>query len=236
MRSRSDSATHAAGGRPAAVIFDLDGTLVDTVGRRIEAWLAVFAEERIPVTRDRVARLIGSDGRWLAKLVGSEAGVAINDLRAEAIDIRCGELYGALNVDPLPLPGARAATEALDRAAIAWAIATSSRREQVAASVSALHLDREPVVVDGTDVAHAKPAPDLLLRAAEQLGVAPAQAWYVGDSTFDMEAAVAAGMYPVGVTTGAVDAATLRRAGAAEVIGTLERVPGRLGSAVADEP
>ncbi len=213
---------------PEAVVFDLDGTLVDTVGRRIEAWLAVFAEEGIPATGDRVARLIGSDGRWMARLVGSESGITIDDARAERIDVRSGEIYGALNVDPLPLPGAREATQLLDRAGIPWAIGTSSRREQVAASVAALRLPREPIVVDGTHVAHAKPAPDLLLRAAQELAVPADRAWYVGDSTFDMEAAVAAGMRPIGVTTGASDAATLRNAGAVEVLATLERFGARL--------
>ncbi len=228
MHRPAESVSRPSPPPPSAVIFDLDGTLVDTVGRRIQAWLAVFAEERIPATAGRVAALIGSDGRWLAKLVGSEAGIAIDDRRAEAIDVRSGELYGALNVDPRPLPGAREATVALDRAGIAWAIATSSRREQVAASVAALRLAREPVVVDGTHVTQAKPAPDLLLRAAEELGIAAMDAWYVGDSTFDMQAARTAEMYPIGVTTGAVDAATLRVAGAAEVIETLERFSLRL--------
>jgi phosphoglycolate phosphatase len=228
--SRAAASRRSTAGRrvPVAVIFDLDGTLVDTVGRRIEAWVAVFAEQRIPVARERVAALIGSDGRWLARLVASEAGLTIHDHRAEAIDVRSGELYGVLNVNPRPLPGARAVTRALDRAGIPWAIATSSRREQVAASVAALGFERAPVVVDGTHVAHAKPAPDLMLRAALELGVAPERAWYVGDSTFDMEAAVAAGMHPIGVTTGAVDAATLRAAGAAEVTESLEAVAERI--------
>ncbi len=82
--------------RPAAVIFDLDGTLVDTVERRIQAWLAVFSEEGIPAARTRVAALIGSDGRMLARLVASESGMALDDDRTEAIDARAGALYEAL--------------------------------------------------------------------------------------------------------------------------------------------
>jgi phosphoglycolate phosphatase-like HAD superfamily hydrolase len=71
-------------------------------------------------------------------------------------------------------------------------------------------------------VAHAKPAPDLLLLAASELGIAPARTWYVGDSTWDMRAAVAAGMRPIGVLAGAaVDEGTLREAGAASVLDTL---------------
>ena len=74
-------------------------------------------------------------------------------------------------------------------------------------------------------VAHAKPAPDLLLLAASELGVASADAWYVGDSTWDMRAAVAAGMTPIGVLAGSVvSAEDLEEAGAAMVLATLDEL------------
>ncbi|MGH2418839.1 MAG: HAD family hydrolase, partial [Candidatus Limnocylindria bacterium] len=99
---------------------------------------------------------------------------------------------------------------------------TSSRREQVAASIAALGLERGPRIVDGSHVAHAKPAPDLLLLGARELGVDPGDSWYVGDSTWDMRAAAAAGMVPIGVLAGAaVDADALRDAGASVVLPTL---------------
>lgn len=214
--------------RPAAVLLDLDGTLVDTVGRRIEAWLAAFEEARIAADRAVVAPLIGSDGRRLARQVAGLAGVALDDERTEAIDRRAGELFQAVNVHPAPLPGSRDLLAALDASAIPWAIATSSRREQVKSSIDALRLAREPVVVDGTHVPHAKPEPDLLLLAARQLAVAPERTWCIGDSTFDMQAAVAAKMRPIGVTTGSADAAALTAAGAAEVVESLAELVPRL--------
>ena len=119
--------------------------------------------------------------------------MTIDGDRAEAIDKRCGEIFEALNRDPKPLPGVGQLVETLDRLGITWAIATSSRREQVTSSVEALGLDREPTIVDGSHVEHAKPEPDLLLMAASQLKVDPRGTWYVGDSTFDMQAAAAAG-------------------------------------------
>jgi HAD superfamily hydrolase (TIGR01509 family) len=207
--------------RPAAVIFDLDGTLVDTVETRIRAWLAVFAEEGIQADRRHVARLIGSDGRRLAREVAEAAGTPLAPGRDEAIDARCGAIFADLNREPRPLPGAIDLIARLDRAAVPWAIATSSRREQVAASVAALHLAADPVIVDGTHVEHAKPAPDLLLLAASRLDADPAGCWYVGDATWDMLAAVAAGMPGIGVTSGAVDAAALLDAGAARVVASL---------------
>jgi HAD superfamily hydrolase (TIGR01509 family) len=206
---------------PAALIFDLDGTLVDTVQTRIRAWLQVFAEVGIGTDADRVAPLIGSDGRYLARRVADTAGAPIDDDRAEAIDRRAGEIYGQLNLDPQPLPGARELLIRLDERGQPWAIATSSRRDQVAASVAALRLPREPTIVDGSHVEHAKPAPDLLLLAARELGVEPTESWYVGDSTWDMLAAVAAGMTAIGVTTGSASAEELWRAGASQVLGSL---------------
>jgi HAD superfamily hydrolase (TIGR01509 family) len=207
--------------RPAAVIFDLDGTLVDTVETRIAAWLAVFAEEGIPASREAIAPLIGSDGKFLARRIAEASGVHLDDARAEAIDRRCGEIYDRLNTDPRPLPGVRETLEWLTERGLPWAIATSSRREQVDDSVAALGLAMEPTIIDGSHVEHAKPAPDLLLYAARELGQDPVACWYVGDSTWDMRAARAADMIPIGVPTGAATPADLEAAGAAAVIGSL---------------
>ena len=207
---------------PDAVLFDLDGTLVDTVQTRIDAWLAVFEEVDLPTSRDDLAPLIGVDGKRLAREVAAGAGRPIDDGRAEAIDKRSGEIYGELNRSPRPLPGVRELVDALEERGIDWAIATSSRKDQVTTSVKALGLRTEPTIVDASHVKHAKPEPDLLLRAAEELEVEPARAWYVGDSTWDMVAAVAAGMIPIGVTAGsAVPASALAGAGAAVVVDDL---------------
>ena len=210
--------------QPDAVVFDLDGTLVDTVERRIESWMRVFAEESIPADWSDVAELIGSDGKRLARVIAEAAGRPLAPGRDEAIDRRSGELYDELNIDPRPLAGAHRLLEALDVARLRWAIATSSRREQTTASVAALRLANPPRIVDGSHVEHAKPAPDLLLRAAEELGVEPARTWYVGDATWDMRAAVAAGMPAIGITTGAVDAEALRESGARAVLASLDEL------------
>ncbi len=204
---------------PDAVLFDLDGTLVDTVQTRIDAWLAVFEEVDLPTSQDDLAPLIGVDGKRLAREVAARAGRPIDDGRAETIDKRSGEIYEVLNSSPRPLPGVRELVEAIEKRGIDWAIATSSRKDQVTMSVKALGLDTEPTIVDASHVKHAKPEPDLLLRAAEEVGVEPARTWYVGDATWDMVAAVAAGMIPIGVTAGsAVPASALEGAGATVVV------------------
>ena len=213
----------ASTGAPAAIVFDLDGTLVDTVGTRIDAWQEAFAERGLAVSRERLEPMIGMDGRQLA------AEVIGQDDSAEEVDRRAGELFDARNRDPRPLPGVHELLERLDRSGVTWAIATSSRAEQVTTSVGALGLASQPRIVDGSSVRHAKPAPDLLLLAARELGVEPGATWYVGDSTWDMRAAVSAGMRAIGVTAGAaVSADALRDAGADVVIGSLDQLkPGR---------
>ncbi len=187
---------------------------MDTVETRIQAWLQVFSEVRIKAERDHVARLIGSDGKRLAHEVADVAGHPISDDKAEAIDKRCGQIYDALNTNPQPTLGAHELLTALTKSDLAWAVATSSRAEQVGTSIEALKLSQQPRIIDGSHVEHAKPAPDLLLLAAQQLELPASACWYVGDSTWDMQAAAAARMVAVAVTYGAVSGATLTRAGA----------------------
>jgi HAD superfamily hydrolase (TIGR01509 family) len=215
--------------RPGAVVLDLDGTLVDTVETRIEAWMRAFAQEGIEADRTFVAQLIGSDGRRLAREVGEAAGVTVDDERAERIDALSGSIYSRLNTDPQPLPGATELLDALDAAGTPWAIGTSSRREQVGRSVAALQRPTPPLIIDGTTVQRAKPHPALLLAAAAAMQTDPAACWCVGDSTWDMQAATAAGMTAIAVMAGsAVTEDQLRAAGAEIVVSTLGDLASRL--------
>jgi HAD superfamily hydrolase (TIGR01509 family) len=212
-----------------ALVLDLDGTLVDTVETRIRAWLAVFDEFGIPTSRAQVAPLIGIDGRRLAREVADAAGRALPGGGDEVIDKRSGEIYGSLNRDPRPLPGARDLLLWLDERQVPWAVATSSRREQLGASLAALDLPRSPMIIDGTHVENAKPAPDLLLLAARELNQEAQSCWCIGDSTWDMRAATAAGRGAVGVTAGsAVSATELQAAGAALITATLTELNAEL--------
>jgi HAD superfamily hydrolase (TIGR01509 family) len=212
--------------RANSFVFDLDGTLVDTVDTRIVAWLRTFDEFRIPANRWQVARLIGSDGKRVAQVVGQAAGEAVGSARAEEIDKRAGDIYSELNTDPKALPGAIELLQALDDRGILWAVATSSRREQVGASIDAMGLSRRPIIIDGSQVKRAKPAPDLLIVAARELGVEPSGSWYVGDAIWDMQAANAAGMPAIGVASGSATADELAEAGASYTVKDLgELIP-----------
>ncbi len=198
---------------PRAVLFDLDGTLVDTVGRRIEAWLAAFAEIGVRADDRLVAGLIGADGKRLAREAAAAAGARLTEDEIAAIDRRAGAIFSDLNAVPIPLPGARDLLLALAGGPLTVVIATSSLGAQVTGSIDALALPEPPLIVDGEHVEHAKPAPDLLLLAAERAGVAPAACWYVGDATWDFLACVAAGMTGIAVPTGAVGPEVLLEAG-----------------------
>jgi HAD superfamily hydrolase (TIGR01509 family) len=208
--------------RPDAVLFDLDGTLVDTVRTRIDAWLEALAAAGYPTTAEQLAPMIGLDGRRLAREVAALAGRPIDEARSEEIDKQSGEIYERMN-RPRRLPGVADVVAAIEAAGIKWAIATSSRKDQVKTSVDALGLTDEPAIIDASHVKNAKPEPDLLLYAAKELGVDPGRCWYVGDSTWDMTSAVAAGMVAIGVTAGsAVGEDALRSAGAAVVVPDLD--------------
>lgn len=208
--------------RPGGLIFDLDGTLVDTVPARIDGWLEALTASGMEVSHRQVAPMIGMDGKRLARLVAEANGRSPSDEELETWDRAAGQAFDRRNRAPRPLPGFPDLLATIEELGLRWCVATSSRREQVTASVAALALPEEPDIVDGSHVEHAKPAPDLLLLAAERLVVPPERCWAIGDSTWDMRATVAAGETAIGVLAGsAVGEADLAEAGAARVLPTL---------------
>jgi HAD superfamily hydrolase (TIGR01509 family) len=206
---------------PQAIIFDLDGTLVDTVGTRVDSWMAVFPDFGIDPDPEYLAPLMGSDGKYLARMVAERYGVKLRPGDDARIDILAGRQFRVLNADPRSLPVARETLESLTDQGMPWAIATSSLPEDARESVMSLRLRSMPIICDGAEVEHAKPAPDLLLKAAGLLEVDAAETWYVGDSRWDMVAAKAAGMRAIAVLTGATTEAALTEAGADVIYPTL---------------
>jgi beta-phosphoglucomutase-like phosphatase (HAD superfamily) len=206
---------------PHAIVFDLDGTLVDTVGTRVDAWMAVFPRFGIDPDPEFLAPLMGSDGKYLARLTAEQYGVELEPGQDALIDQLAGSEFRARNADPHALPAAASLLESLTGRGIPWAVATSSLPEDAVASVQALGLPSQPVICDGGDVEHAKPAPDLLKKAAGMLEVDPSQDWNVGDSRWDKLPAKAAGMSAVAVLTAATRESALLEAGADVVHPTL---------------
>jgi len=216
-----DARTLADLPNPEALLFDLDGTLVDTVPVRVGGWVRAFAQFGLPIDPAILPQYMGSDGRWLAGEVARSVGRELDWADRDKLDREAGDFFDRMNVSPATLPGATELLTLLEASSLTFTIATASQPGQVAVSVAALRLPTPPPIVDAGHVEHAKPAPDLLLVAAAQVGKAPERCWYVGDSTWDMMASVAAGMPAIGVTTGATDAAGLRAAGASAVIAGL---------------
>jgi HAD superfamily hydrolase (TIGR01509 family) len=220
--------------RPEGLIFDLDGTLVDTVQKRIDGWVEALGAAGVAASQSQVAPLIGMDGKRLAREVAREAGRSLSEKETEAIDHAAGAAFDRLNREPEPLPGVEEVLAAVKAVGAKWLIATSSRAAQVRGSVAALGLDDEPEIVDGSHVEHAKPAPDLLLLAAQRIGLPPERCWAIGDSTWDARAATAAGMISVCVMAGsAVTVGDLLAAGAAVVVPTLADLAGLVQEASA---
>ena len=206
---------------PHAIIFDLDGTLVDTVGTRVDSWMAVFPKYGIEPDPAFLAPLMGSDGKLLARMVAEHYGVELQPGDDATIDILAGDEFRVLNADPRSLPAAREILESLTDRGMPWAVATSSLPEDARESVASLKLRAMPLICDGADVEHAKPAPDLLIKAAGLLDAEPTETWYVGDSKWDMVAAKAADMRAIAVLTGATTAEALTEAGADVIYPTL---------------
>jgi len=200
-----------------ALIFDLDGTLIDTVYAHVFAWQRALSEAGLAIDGWRIHRRIGMSGGLFARAVARELGRRLTQAEVEAIQNRHGELFRQLLPERRPLPGAVELLEELREAGIPHGIATSGRRPEIDASLAALGVGPKTVVVDRGDVRRAKPAPDLFLEAQARLGAAPADCYVVGDAVWDLLAARRAGMLSVGLLTGGYGEDELVRAGAFRV-------------------
>jgi len=200
-----------------ALVFDLDGTLVDTVYAHVLAWQRALAEGGLPVDGWRIHRRIGMSGGLFARAVAREVGRPLSDDETEALQRRHGELYRELLPERRPLPGAIELLRQLREAGVVHGIATSGRRPEIDASLAALGVGAETVVVERGDVRRAKPEPDLFLEAARRLDVVPADCYVVGDAVWDLLAARRAGMLSVGLLSGGYGEDELTRAGAFRV-------------------
>jgi len=200
-----------------ALIFDLDGTLVDTVYAHVFAWQRALAEAGMPIDGWRIHRRIGMSGGLFARAVAREAGRDLTDAEAEAIQQRHGALFRELLPDRRPLPGARELLAFLRAEGVPHGIATSGRRPEIDASLEVLDVPADLVVVERGDVLRAKPEPDLFLACQERLGVAIGDCYVVGDAVWDLLAARRAGMLSVGLLTGGYGEDELTSAGAYRV-------------------
>ena len=218
-----------------AFVFDLDGTLVDSVYQHVLAWREALETEGIDLSVWRIHRKIGMSGGLFTNMLLRETQVEIDPARVERLQRLHAEAYKRNRGDVRPLPGATALLNTLSNAQIPWAIATSGRIETAGPILDKLGVDLSRVpVVTRDQVKFAKPEPDLFLVAAERLGVRIETASVVGDSVWDMLAATRARALGIGLLSGGYGLEELERAGAyrvyedpADLLKHLDEVGGR---------
>jgi HAD superfamily hydrolase (TIGR01549 family) len=200
-----------------ALIFDLDGTLVDTVYAHVFAWQRALAEAGLAVDGWRIHRRIGMSGGLFTRAVARELGREITSAEADALQKRHGELFQEFLPERRALPGAPELLRALRKARVPYGIATSGRRPEIDRSLDVLGVGPETVVVDRGDVVRAKPAPDLFLACQQRLGVSVDECFVIGDAVWDLLAARRARMLSVGLLSGGYGEDELTRSGAFRV-------------------
>jgi len=200
-----------------ALIFDLDGTLVDTVYAHVFAWQCAFAEAGMAIDGWRIHRRIGMSGGLFTRAAGRELGHDLSQQEAADLQSRHGELFRKLLPERRPLPGAVELLRYLRTNNIVFGIATSGSRPEINASLDVLEIDPEVLVVERGDVMRAKPEPDLFLACQQRLGVRVEDCYVVGDAVWDLLAARRAGMLSIGLLSGGYGDDELSQAGAFRV-------------------
>jgi HAD superfamily hydrolase (TIGR01549 family) len=200
-----------------AFLFDLDGTLVDSVYQHVLAWREALEKTGIELAVWRIHRRIGMSGGLLVNALLRETGHRVTAEEAAHLQQIHAEAYARQVGQIRPLPGARELLAYLTKNRVPWAIATSGRLESARPTLRALGVGSEVTVVTRDQVLHAKPDPDLFLTAATCLGVEIGDSVVVGDSVWDLLAARRARALGVGLLSGGYGQQELEQAGAYRV-------------------
>lgn len=201
----------------SAFLFDLDGTLVDSVYQHVLAWREATQAAGIELPVWRIHRQIGMSGGLMLAALARETGRPVSKEIAERIQRVHAESYAKQAPSLRVLPGAHELLETLAEHRVPHAIATSGRLESATYALKLLGLREEVPIITRDDVRFAKPDPDLFLVAGQRLGVPMSRCVIVGDSVWDMLAARRAFALSVGLLSGGYGREELERAGAYRV-------------------
>ena len=198
-------------------LFDLDGTLIDSVYQHVIAWRAALTRIGIDLSVWRIHRRIGMSGGLFVSALLRETGRSLSRPTSTGCSTRTRRSTARRWTRSRPLPGARELLGTLTDAGVHWAIATSGYAATARPALALLGLPEDTPMITRDLVRHAKPDPDLFLAAAAELGVDPRYAMVVGDSVWDLLAARRAGALGVGLMSGGYGREELERAGAYRV-------------------
>lgn len=200
-----------------AFLFDLDGTLMDSVYQHVLAWRDALEQAGMPLSVWRIHRRIGMSGGLFVNALARETGYTLEPDAVARIQALHAEAYKQYAPQVRPLPGAVELMAFLAKAGVPHAIATSGYRKSAEITVQALGIGPDIPLVTRDQVSHAKPDPDLFLAAADRLGVPIEHSVVVGDSIWDLLAARRARALSIGLLSGGYGEEELERAGAYRV-------------------
>lgn len=200
-----------------ALLFDLDGTLVDSVYAHVQAWHEAFNRVNIEIPSWKIHRRIGMSGQLFVPRLLREMGYNTTPSKIARLEKLRKPVFQRSIPGIRVLPGAAGLLRALTHMGVRWAIATSGDRGQVEKLLKGLRIPPGAPVITGDDVKNAKPAPDIFLVAAERLGASLDESVVVGDSPWDLLAARRMKALGIGLLCGGYSKEELQAAGAHRV-------------------
>lgn len=220
LSTRSGAATACAGAQASdlpAVLFDLDGTLIDSVYQHVQAWHETLTDAGIIAPVWKIHRRVGMSGKsflreLLREVAPQRRGISLTALE-NGHDRRFGRMIPALKA----LPGADELLRHLHRSKVRIAVATTGNRKQTLLLLKKLRVPSGTPILTGDDVENAKPSPDIFVAAARCLKIPIHDCIVVGDSVWDLLAAGRKGALGVSLLSGGYGAEELERAGAFRV-------------------